>query len=207
MRPKVAERRLPAQSVSKSGNDLVLGFPSPAAWKLVADKGGNPAIPEGTKINVSLPDHTKLSDGECREVTPKSAAWTESCVQEYDVAYVAKAKTPPDPGFSTSATVRTVAIGEKGTGSYSFALNLGEAKRVLLRGDGVVVSKVDPAQFVAKDYAWQLTSSGLVTVTFDQLTPGQQFKLILTGTEKATHELPIEAKKLAADDKKPDAAK
>ncbi len=51
-----------------------------------------------------------------------------SCASCYDVAYVAKAKTP-DPGFSTVATVRTVAIGEKGTGSYRFALNLRRPRR------------------------------------------------------------------------------
>lgn len=194
------ERRLPAQSVTRSGDDLVLTFPSLAAWKLVADNGGNPAIPQGTKIVVSR------TDDECSEEKRPSAARTESCFRRYDIAYVAKAKTP-DTGFSTISTVRTVAIGEKGIGSYRFALNLGKAKEVSLRGDGVVVNKVDPAQLVGKDYAWQLKNSGLVTVTFDQLTPGQHFKLILTGIEGRKEEIAIEAKKTVVEDKKSDGAK
>ena len=196
-------RQLWAQSVSKGGDDLILSFPSPAAWKLFAEKGGKPAIPEDNKIevSVSLPGHTMI-DGECVQAQSHSAR----CESRYGVAYMAKAKTP-DPGFSTVATVRTVAIGEKGVGSFRFALNLRGAKKVLLRGDGVVVNKVDPALPLANDYAWQLATSGLITVTLDQLTPGQQFKLVLTGTEDRTQEIPIEAKNLAAEEKKSDGAK
>lgn len=202
------EHILPAILVERLPAGLRIAFPSPSLWQqtIKAKDGKSSNLPSGSKLRISLPAKVLQAESEdhvtCVEPTPDAHPPEKRCVASYSIAYLAKA-ADPEAGFTVKTSVQTVAIEDKGQGTYTFNLKTDDARtKVTLTGDGVVIAKVNDAPLGKLDLAWTLTGSGNVTVIFSQLMPEQSFKLKLTEANGLSREIPLTAKALTAADTK-----
>jgi hypothetical protein len=177
-----------ALGIERRGDDLVLAFPSPAAWNAAPQAAAGSAA--AASLSLWVDDDSVRANG-CRQAgaAPDAAL----CAPSYPVTYKPRRQDPKLP-FEVVTTVNTVAFDKTGTATYRFALS--GAGSVTMRGEGVAIDQVQPGRALREQLAWQLSEAGVVDVRFVQLTAGQKFKLVFAADNGATGAIALEAKAL-----------
>lgn len=197
-----AREALAATGIERSGNTVLVTFPSPAAWQIAAPLKGKsaPTLPPDSAIEIRLPNKTAkstLTSGSISCGDKIGSSTHTDCSVVYNVRYLARA-SEPDPSFKLVTNVQTVGIEEKATGTYTFGISISSGP-ITLAADGVAVTAVDKGRLAKDGISWEITGSGRITVSFSQLTPGQSFKLTLRDGAGLSRDISLTAKPLASE--------